>query len=608
MALMTMMRERMHVVLWALLAVFLLSMAIGGLVGGADILSHLSGRVDPSRVIARINGLDISPDKFSQLVSQQLEQTRASGQRVNDFQIQRARDTAWDNLLQDILVSQEVERLEITASDEEVLFHLTNNPPPFLQANEQFQTDGQFDPDKYKTAISNPQGDEWVRIEDFMRTNFIPNYKLQQYLNQSVVITNRELRTEFIKKNINYTVDAIHITGASVPKERSEPTLQELQEEYNSTLEDFQHDELRNISYVLWKKDPSSADTAQTIKLSEEIADQARSGEDFASLAIMHSQDPGSQPNGGDLGWFGKGQMVKPFEEAAFSANKGSIVGPIESRFGRHIIYVRDKRSENGEDQILASHVLLKVGISPTSLSELKRTAILFSYDAQDSGFTTATVSHGIEHRSQLKLKDSDLRIQGIGSLRSAVQFVFNNPVGTVSDLFENDQYFTVFQIDSVISPGTTPFIDVEDQLSRKVKQTKEKKFARDKADALLIEVTADGRSLESILDSNEDLDGVRNESKNLSEGFTSIGRSNFVVGSLLRAKIGDLIGPVDTNRGWALIKVLDIAPFDSMEYAVQEDLLRTNLFNREQNQVFQSWLGDLKSEAEIIDNRKYYY
>ena len=527
---------------------------------------------------------------------------------MNDFQIQRARDTAWDNLLQDILVSQEVERMEITASDEEVLFHLTSNPPSFLQANEQFQTDGKFDIDKYKTAISNPQGDEWVRIEDFMRTTFIPNYKLQQYLNQSVVITNRELRTEFIKKNINYTVDAIHITGASVPKERSEPSLQELQDEYNSTLEDFQHGELRDISYVLWKKDPSSADTAQTIKLSEEIAERARSGEDFASLATMHSQDPGSQSNGGDLGWFGKGRMVKPFEEAAFSANKGTIVGPVESRFGRHIIHVRDKRSENGEDQILASHILLKVEISPTSLSELKRTAILFSYDAQDSGFTSATVSHGVKSRSQLKLKDSDLRIQVIGSLRSAVQYVFNNPVGTVSDLFENDQYFAVFQIDSVISPGTTPFTDVEDQLSRKVKQTKEKKFARDKADALLIEVTADGRSLESILDSNEDLDGVRNESKNLSEGFTSIGRSNFVVGALLSAKIGDLIGPVDTIRGWALIKVLDIEPFDSTEYAVQEDQLRTNLFNREQNQVFQSWLDDLKSEAEIIDNRKYYY
>ena len=125
MALMTMMRERMHVVLWTLLALFLLSMSIGGLVGGANILDQLFGRVDPTRVVARINGVDISPNKFNQLVSQQLSQTRASGQQVNDFQIQRARDTAWDNLLQDILVSEEVEKLKLTASDEEILFHLT---------------------------------------------------------------------------------------------------------------------------------------------------------------------------------------------------------------------------------------------------------------------------------------------------------------------------------------------------------------------------------------------------------------------------------------------------------------------------------------------------
>ena len=192
MALMTMMRERMHVVLWTLLALFLLSMSIGGLVGGANILDQLFGRVDPTRVVARINGVDISPNKFNQLVSQQLSQTRASGQQVNDFQIQRARDTAWDNLLQDILVSKEVEKLKLTASDEEILFHLTNNPPPFLQNNESFQTDGQFDLDKYRTALSNPQGDEWSYIEDFMRSTFIPNYKLQQYLIFSYLVRMQE--------------------------------------------------------------------------------------------------------------------------------------------------------------------------------------------------------------------------------------------------------------------------------------------------------------------------------------------------------------------------------------------------------------------------------
>ncbi len=92
-------------------------------------------------------------------------------------------------------------------------------------------------------------------------------------------------------------------------------------------------------------------------------------------------------------GMFGKGQMVKPFEEAAFKASKGSIIGPIVSRFGSHIINVRDKKSENGKEQVLASHILLKVEASPATLSELRRVATLFSYDAQDSGFTVAANS-----------------------------------------------------------------------------------------------------------------------------------------------------------------------------------------------------------------------
>ena len=128
MALMTSMREKMHIVLWALLALFLLSMTVGGLVGGANIIDQLFGNVDPQTTIARINGQDITPDRFNNIVNQQLQNARSGGQPINDFQLQRARNSAWDNLLQDILVSQEVERLGITASDDEVIYHLENNP------------------------------------------------------------------------------------------------------------------------------------------------------------------------------------------------------------------------------------------------------------------------------------------------------------------------------------------------------------------------------------------------------------------------------------------------------------------------------------------------
>ena len=116
MALMTTMREKMHVVLWTLLALFLLSMTIGGLVGGANIIDQIFGNINPQTTIASINGELISPDQFNNLVNQQINSIKSSGQTLNDFQIKRARDKAWDNLIQDVLVTQEVKKLNLSAS------------------------------------------------------------------------------------------------------------------------------------------------------------------------------------------------------------------------------------------------------------------------------------------------------------------------------------------------------------------------------------------------------------------------------------------------------------------------------------------------------------
>jgi hypothetical protein len=68
------------------------------------------------------------------------------------------------------------------------------------------------------------------------------------------------------------------------------------------------------------------------------------SGEDFASIAAEVSDDPGSAAQGGDLGFFGRGQMVPEFEEAAFSAQPGELVGPVETSFGLHLIEVIERR------------------------------------------------------------------------------------------------------------------------------------------------------------------------------------------------------------------------------------------------------------------------
>jgi len=74
-----------------------------------------------------------------------------------------------------------------------------------------------------------------------------------------------------------------------------------------------------------------------------DILSRVKAGESFSDLAEKHSECP-SKRSGGDLGWFGRGQMVKEFEEAAFRGAKGETVGPVKTQFGWHLIRILDQR------------------------------------------------------------------------------------------------------------------------------------------------------------------------------------------------------------------------------------------------------------------------
>ena len=610
MALMTSIRERMHVVLWSLLFLFLLSMTVGGLVGGANIIDELFGNVNPQTTIARINGQDISPDQFNNIVSQQLQSSRSAGQIISDQQMERARNTAWENLLQDILVSQEVEKLKLSSTNEEVIWHLENNPPPFLTQNPNFQTDGNFDIIKYREALANPQGNEWAPIESFMKDTYIPNYKLQKMIDESIVITLDDLKNEYVKKNTNYTISCAHITSAQIKKENLEVSSDEIRNEYMNNNDDYKHSELRSISYVSWRKEPSPSDSLNAKELAMNLYERAKSGEDFSTLANEYSMDPSNQnTRGGDLGWFKEGKMVKSFDDAAFKAKKNQIVGPVSSNFGYHIIYVRDKKvSENGSNEVLASHILIRIEISPTTISNIKKEAIIFSYDAQDFGFEKALTEHQLAAKSYNRFNDSEYTVQGLGGLRAAVRFAFNNKINDVSDILENNEFFVICKLDSVIESGIKNFEVVKTQIENKLKREKTKQATLEEANNLLIKLSSKDMSISELIEEEKKLEGFGKESKTLAQGFKYIGRSNYVNGALLNAKLGDLMGPLETNRGQAIIELIEVEEFDSTEFATQKEQIRNSIYARKQSQFFQAWIEELKTKAEIIDNRKYYF
>lgn len=162
-------------------------------------------------------------------------------------------------------------------------------------------------------------------------------------------------------------------------------TDEALQAAYDARFKDAQPQTEYNAAHIL----VDSEDKAKELKA------QVEGGADFAELAKVNSTDTGSGANGGDLGWFGLGMMVKPFEEAVVAAEIGKVAGPVQSQFGWHLILVketraaaqptldemRDELAAGLEQQAIEAHVkgvmdAAKVekpgeGIDPTLLSDL---------------------------------------------------------------------------------------------------------------------------------------------------------------------------------------------------------------------------------------------
>jgi len=614
MGLMTTMRNRMHIFLWAILILFLLSISIGGLVGGANIIDQLFGRVDPATAIGVVNGQKIPPDEFSRAVSARLEQIRDSGRDLTDRDFEQSRNQVWDDYIRDILIYQSIDELDITVSDVEVLYHLQNIPPPFLVSDLAFQTDGQFDQEKYDQAINNPVGNEWGQIEQFMKSTYLPNIKLQEMINADVLITEADIWSSYIKQYVNYTIDGIHVTTNSVQDDVSDPTEDELFEEYTRRIDDFKREETRTLEVAAWEKKPSVKDTNSVLSNCSAIMDQLNTGSDFDELANIHTEDPGNQVSpdsgrGGNLGWFSKGQMVKPFEDAAFAASAGDIVGPVLSRFGYHIIKVNDQRTTDDKEELNASHILLKINMGPNTRDALKRKSTLFSYDASDPtiGFAAAVDSHQVDTKtaSNITVGSSALRI--LGPFRNAVRFAYENQLDDISDPLENDRYFIVARLDSILSEGTHSFEEVEGQIKNSMNQDRLLDATKVLAEQLLNQFDQ-GATFQEIKDNNDNVDLVSGETKLLTRSFNSFGRSNFLVGALLKARAGDVIGPISTTRGHGIVKVVDISGIDSSDFEIKRDVIYKNIHSQKQSENFQNWYQDLLDQAEIVDNRKFYF
>ncbi|KKQ78708.1 MAG: Foldase protein PrsA [Parcubacteria group bacterium GW2011_GWC2_38_7] len=124
-------------------------------------------------------------------------------------------------------------------------------------------------------------------------------------------------------------------------------------------------------------------------KANDVLAEVQKGEKTFAELAQANSEDPGSAGQGGDLGWFTKGAMVKEFEDATFALEKGAVSGLVKTEFGYHIIKLEDKKTEAVEgskepvEQVKASHILIRIKGFSDILTEMETSAKIRKLVAQ---------------------------------------------------------------------------------------------------------------------------------------------------------------------------------------------------------------------------------
>tara|TARA_B100000427_G_scaffold275207_1_gene243648 strand:- start:2973 stop:3365 length:393 start_codon:yes stop_codon:yes gene_type:complete len=116
------------------------------------------------------------------------------------------------------------------------------------------------------------------------------------------------------------------------------------------------------------------------------------------------------------------------------------------------------------------------------------------------------------------------------------------------------------------------------------------------------------GKTFQNLKDDNSNIEYIPSDKKKLTESFISLGKSEELIGSLIYAKKNQLVGPVKTFRGYSLIIINEISNFDSTAWLSQKDMISSNLKLMKENTVYRNWMSELKKNADIIDNREYYF
>ncbi len=345
----------------------------------------------------------------------------------------------------------------------------------------------------------------------------------------------------------------------------------------------------------------SSGDDVKDKAEADRIYNEAISGKDFSALARQYSKDPGSALRGGDLGWFGKGQMVKEFEDACFNGGLNVVQKPVKTTYGYHIIKVTDRINK----KFVVERIVNSVKMSGMTRDNLYNQANDFSYLAEKYSFEKEAENSKYPVQESQPLTEKNQFIPGIGTNKGMIDFIFDNGINTVSPVFKVQAGYVVFKISEIINAGVKKFDDVKNEVKTFV--LREKKFII--AEKLIKDIKSKVgndlyRSKEVYAKARYDTTGAFTTAGNIPK----VGIEYNFSASAYKGELNKVIGPIKGQRGYYLVKVISRNNFDQNVFNMQRNQIRDNILQERKSQYIGQWLTKIKEDSEIKDNRHLFF
>ncbi|MCC7265095.1 MAG: peptidylprolyl isomerase [Candidatus Latescibacteria bacterium] len=596
---MTILRQNTAIILWIVIFAFIGLIVVEW---GAD-FSRTSQKGAES--VGVVNGRAVGLEEFRQALRNAARMEQSQGRKVQDDQLV---GEVWDSLVRELLAAQEIERLGIQVSDKELAYYTRNQPPREVQAITAFQTEGKFDINKYNQFLNDPQtyaepaNKSFVLQVENLIHNQLLNYKLQRLVTEGVQASPAEVHRFFLDHNEKVRVEYVFSPSSKVKDSEVSVSPADLDAYYQEHQSEFQHGDQVRMSYVVLARQPNAHDSLRVAQDAAQLRQEILQGADFAEMAKSLSEDPGSANNGGDLGPFTRGRMVKPFEEVAFALKPGEVSEPVLTPFGLHLIKVDEHQTNaQGEEEVRARHILLKFAASAETEDALRARIEAVKEAAKAKGLEAAAQEAGLEVRDS-GFVGQGRQVPGLGEGSAwLVNLFLQHPAGEVAQ-GSNEQFYWLAQSKASRSKGTASLDDVRQQVERAV--INEKKAER--AGQLLQGLRAQAANLTQAATALG-LEAHTTEPFARADQVPGVGRNNAFIKTAFQLQPGQVSEVVTMPRGAYLLRLVEKVAADESRFQATSQQLAGQVLRQRQNEALQIWFDRLYANAKIEDNRHHF-